>query len=89
MGTGNRGATDEMSDVLAQVATNTEHKRTAGNAVLYESVHTIMSIDAEQGLKVLAINILGRFLMSKDNNVRCGFRLPFLSKYRQSFYPPS
>ena len=29
-----------------------------------------MSIDAESGLRVLAINILGRFLLSRDNNIR-------------------
>ena len=29
-----------------------------------------MSIDAESGLRVLGINILGRFLLSRDNNIR-------------------
>ena len=36
----------------------------------YECVLTIMSIDAESGLRVLGINILGRFLLSRDNNIR-------------------
>ena len=29
-----------------------------------------MSIEAESGLRVLGINILGRFLQSRDNNIR-------------------
>jgi AP-1 complex subunit gamma-1 len=29
-----------------------------------------MGIEASQGLRVLAINILGRFLMNRENNVR-------------------
>ena len=29
-----------------------------------------MSIEAEGGLRVLAINILGRFLLNRDNNIR-------------------
>jgi len=29
-----------------------------------------MSIEAEAGLRVLAINILGRFLLNRDNNIR-------------------
>lgn len=31
---------------------------------------TIMSIEAEGGLRVLAVNILGRFLLNRDNNIR-------------------
>ncbi len=41
-----------------------------GNAILYECVQTIMNIDAEDGLRLLAINVLGRFLANKDNNIR-------------------
>ena len=61
---------DEMNDVLAQVATNTESNKNAGNAILYACVNTIMEIESESGLKVLAINILGRFLLHRDNNTR-------------------
>jgi AP-1 complex subunit gamma-1 len=63
-------ASDAMNDVLAQVATNTETNRNAGNAILYECVKAIMGIESESGLKVLAVNILGRFLLNRDNNIR-------------------
>jgi len=59
-----------MNDILAQVATNTETNRNAGNAILYECVKAIMNVESETGLKVLAINILGRFLLNRDNNIR-------------------
>ena len=59
-----------------QVATNTDSTRNAGKAILYECVLTIMAIEDIGGLRVLAINILGRFLASLDNNVRSvGFGL--------------
>jgi len=70
LGERNVDASDEMNDILAQVATNTEGTKNTGNAILYECVLTIMSIEAESGLRVLGINILGRFLLSRDNNIR-------------------
>ena len=42
----------------------------AGNAVLYETVKTIMSIDAVSGQRVLGANILGKFLLHGDSNIR-------------------
>jgi AP-1 complex subunit gamma-1 len=70
LGTGSADASDTMNDILAQVATNTDNMRNVGNAILYECVNTIMSIDSESALRVLAINILGRFLANRDNNIR-------------------
>ncbi|KAJ0667110.1 putative adaptor protein complex AP-1, gamma subunit [Helianthus annuus] len=70
LGHGDADASDSMNDVLAQVATKTESNKNAGNAILYECVETIMSIEDVSGLRVLAINILGRFLSNRDNNIR-------------------
>ncbi|KAF4712226.1 hypothetical protein FOZ63_025351 [Perkinsus olseni] len=63
---------EDVSDVLAQVATNTEGAKNAGNAVLYECVRTIVYVGpvADPSLRVLGVNILGRFLTHKDNNVK-------------------
>ncbi|KAK7307208.1 hypothetical protein VNO77_40067 [Canavalia gladiata] len=70
LGEGDADASDAMNDILAQVATKTESNKVAGNAILYECVQTIMSIEDNGGLRVLAINILGRFLSNRDNNIR-------------------
>eukprot|EP00899_Mesostigma_viride_P002184 jgi/Mesvir1/11967/Mv00286-RA.1 len=70
LGKGNAECSDAMSDILAQVASNTESKKNAGNAILYECVQTIMAVESIGGLRVLAVNILGRFLVNRDNNIR-------------------
>jgi AP-1 complex subunit gamma-1 len=59
-----------MTDILAQVAANVEGAKNAGNAILYECVNTIMGIETIGGLRVMAVNILGRFLANRDNNIR-------------------
>merc|ERR1712087_57624 len=61
---------DDVDSTLAQIATNTESDKNPGNSILYECVRTIMSIEKQTSLHVLAINILGRFLVNRDNNVR-------------------
>ena len=72
LGVHNASVSDEMNDVLAQVASNTDSSKNAGNAILYECVQTIMGTAeyADDGLRVLAVNILGRFLLNRDNNIR-------------------
>ncbi|RCI06655.1 clathrin associated protein complex large subunit [Rhizopus stolonifer] len=65
-----REASESMNDILAQVATNTENNKNVGNSILYETVLTIMNIQSEAGLRVLAVNILGKFLSNRDNNIR-------------------
>jgi AP-1 complex subunit gamma-1 len=70
-GKGSAAASEAMNDVLAQVATNTDASKNVGSAVHYECVKTIHSIVSDDGLRVLGINTIGRFLTSvKDSNVR-------------------
>ncbi|EST06595.1 Clathrin/coatomer adaptor, adaptin-like, N-terminal [Kalmanozyma brasiliensis GHG001] len=70
LGKENAQASETMNDILAQVATNTEASKNVGNSILYETVLTILEIDADNGLRVMAINILGKFLSNRDNNIR-------------------
>ncbi|KAF9904997.1 clathrin associated protein complex large subunit [Lobosporangium transversale] len=63
-------SSEAMNDILAQVATNTEASKNVGNSILYETVLTIMETPSDNALRVLAINILGKFLSNRDNNIR-------------------
>ena len=67
---GDAATSELINDILAQVATNTESSKNVGNAILYEAVLTILDIEADSGLRVLGVNILGKFLANKDNNIR-------------------
>ncbi|KAL8920764.1 MAG: hypothetical protein Q9208_006094 [Pyrenodesmia sp. 3 TL-2023] len=70
LGRGDARTSEQINDILAQVATNTEASKNVGNSILYESVLTILEIEADSGLRVLGVNILGKFLTNKDNNIR-------------------
>eukprot|EP01064_Diplonema_japonicum_P021553 TRINITY_DN3111_c4_g1_i1.p1 TRINITY_DN3111_c4_g1~~TRINITY_DN3111_c4_g1_i1.p1 ORF type:complete len:844 (+),score=241.99 TRINITY_DN3111_c4_g1_i1:64-2532(+) len=71
LGTGSKDTSDTMSDILAQVATNTESYTPVGPAILYECVRTIIAIESSPDLRGLAVTILGRFLTSSSsNNIR-------------------
>lgn len=69
-GRGDSRTSEQINDILAQVATNTDSSKNVGNSILYESVLTILEIEADSGLRVLGVNILGKFLSNKDNNIR-------------------
>ncbi|GLB41882.1 putative adaptor protein complex AP-1 gamma subunit [Lyophyllum shimeji] len=70
LGKGDQHASETMNDILAQVATNTDSTKNVGNSILYETVLTVLEIEADTGLRVMAINILGKFLSNRDNNIR-------------------
>ncbi|KAJ2163036.1 clathrin associated protein complex large subunit [Coemansia sp. RSA 552] len=65
-----QSATDDLNDVLTLVATRTDATRNAGAAILYECAATVLAVPSDPPLRVLAINLLGRFLAETDNNAR-------------------
>ncbi|TFY53195.1 hypothetical protein EVJ58_g9585 [Rhodofomes roseus] len=65
LGKGDEKASETMNDILAQ-----NPRKNVGNSILYETVMTVLEIEADSGLRVMAINILGKFLSNRDNNIR-------------------
>lgn len=68
LGMGDKRVSDQMSDILANVVTNTSSKHNSGKAVLLECVKTITSVESSQTLKSLAIKVSSELLKHKDNN---------------------
>ncbi|KAJ2683030.1 clathrin associated protein complex large subunit [Coemansia spiralis] len=67
---GSQQAADELNDVLTLVAAQTDSTKNVGTAILYECAVTALAIPSEPALRVMAINMLGKFLGNRDNNVR-------------------
>lgn len=70
LGAGDPQISEQMSDILAQIASNTDSSKNVGNSVLYEAVLTIFGVESDSALRVLGVNILGKFLSNKDNNTK-------------------
>lgn len=61
---------ESINDLLTQICSKFENIKGAGSAILYETVKTIFTINSDSSLKVLGINILSKFLIQKENNIR-------------------
>lgn len=61
---------NKLSDLLTQVATNTDSTKSTGQTILYETTRIIFSLNLDQPLRVLGVNILAKFLSGRDNNVK-------------------
>ncbi|KCV72878.1 hypothetical protein H696_00449 [Fonticula alba] len=74
LGAGHPQSSDLMGDILAQVRAcrHTAPRPSPPPCMVIDpTVRTIMAIEAEPSLRVMAINIIGRFLAnSKDNSTR-------------------
>lgn len=60
----------EMSDILSHIISTFDNEKNMLQTLLYESVKTIFSIESDQSLKFLGINILSKFLSLNNNNIR-------------------
>ncbi|XP_074309850.1 AP-1 complex subunit gamma-2-like [Silene latifolia] len=69
LGQGDTDASDCMNGILAQMATKRSQSRMHGMPFSM-NVWKLSRAEDNSGLRVLAINILGRFLSNKDNNIR-------------------
>ncbi|KAG6854249.1 hypothetical protein C0991_008942 [Blastosporella zonata] len=88
LGKGDQQASETMNDILAQVATNTDSTKNVGNSILYETVLTVLEIEADTGLRVMAINILGKFLSNRDKEFASLFSLGELREGVLERMPP-
>lgn len=43
--------------------------KNVGNLIFYEVVWIIFDIEVDFGLRVFGVNILGKFLINRDNNI--------------------
>ena len=66
----NKVLCDELGDLFVSVQSITEASKQTGYALQYEIVRTINKLEANAGMKSLSNNILGKFLGSKDLNLK-------------------
>ena len=67
---GSKVLSDELGDLFVSVQSITESSKQTGFALQYEIVKTINKIEANAGMKSLSNTILGKFLSSKDLNLK-------------------
>lgn len=67
---GSKVLSDELGDLFVSVQSITEASKQTGYAIQYEIVRTINNLEANAGMKSLSNNILGKFLSSKDLNLK-------------------
>ncbi len=84
MGRNDSEASETMNDILAQVSTNTENSKNVGNAILYETVITIMDIKSESGLRVKKKKTIYflYFLFFRNQGFSCEYFGSIFIKYR-------
>ena len=80
LATDDEEATDQVIDVVDQVCSlrsihpqmtsKADSTSIAGNAILYECVRTILSLNVSAAHHIEAANILGKFLLHSDSNIR-------------------
>lgn len=74
LGRGDAAASESMNDLLAKIATSTDTSKNVGNAILYETVLTIMEIQSEPQLRVrlFVVNChLATFLFCRHSAQMC------------------
>lgn len=70
MAKGKKRIEDEISGILGEVASNVSADKNSGCSVLYECVKTVMEIESTNSLKILCLNVLGKFLKSSEPNIK-------------------
>lgn len=60
----------DLEETLAYVLTSTEYGKQTGRCVIYECCRTILDINSSLPLRDQALSMLGKLLLSRENNTR-------------------
>ncbi|AET41381.1 AP-1 complex subunit gamma Ecym_8086 [Eremothecium cymbalariae DBVPG len=60
----------KFTSILGKMVTNVESSKNSANAILYEIVRTVFTLESQDSLRVQSINILAKFLSGKDINTK-------------------